>query len=272
MRIAIGLSVALLLSATCHAQLAFEVASVKPSSAGPAAPSFKYQAGGRLSISNCPLYSLIAEAYGVNFRSPRLTGGPQWTREQNYDIEAAAPEGAIPISLTLKERQQKMRSMLQQLLSDRFNLVIRREPIVVPVYALMVSKEGLKLSKTPEAGTSNDEAAAGRTPCHCLSGNPNRGLRGEAFQMSDLLALVEFWTDRPAIDGTGVQGEFDLPQTGPWTQSDSMLPSDPNTPPPPRSTLPTFLDLFRQFGLKLESQKSLITVLEISRVERPSSN
>jgi uncharacterized protein (TIGR03435 family) len=233
--------------------LAFELASVKRSRPGNGALNIRYTAGGRLSLTNWPLYWMIAEAYGLNYKSARLTGGPDWSQNEKYDIEAKASEGAVPVGLPLRGRQIAMRQMLQVLLADRFHLEIRHSPKRVPVYELVVSKEGLKLQKT---------SISGHEPCHCLNGAPKRGLRGEAFEMSDLVSLAEFWTGRPVVDKTRIEGEFDLPQTSGWAEEDHPNPD----------VLPTFYGLYRQVGLTLQPRRESVDILVISHVERPSEN
>src|SRR4051812_14292616 len=66
---------------------AFEVISIKPFTAEDRRTGTKTEPDGRLSFRG-PVYQLIASAYGVPFQSPRLSGGPDWTRSEGYSIEA----------------------------------------------------------------------------------------------------------------------------------------------------------------------------------------
>ena len=77
---------------------------------------------------------LIEWAYDVT--SMQVIGGPSWITEKQFEVDAKA-EGAH----TYKE----LRAMLQPLLAERFHLGIRRERRELPIYALTVSKGGLKL-------------------------------------------------------------------------------------------------------------------------------
>src|SRR5215472_6183432 len=114
--------------------LRFEVASVKPNNSA-TRPGVQFLPGGRFTATNTPLFMLIAIAYEVPFQSVRLSGAPDWTRAERYDIEATAPAGAIPVGLSNKAREDKTRSMVQRLLAERFKLTIRREAKELPVYA-----------------------------------------------------------------------------------------------------------------------------------------
>src|SRR3954467_14862914 len=85
----------------------FEVASVKPNKSTDARTGIgvKNSPGGKVSISNLPLLILISFAYEVPFQSTqRLSGGPEWIRAERFDVEAKAPEGAIPVAATGRER------------------------------------------------------------------------------------------------------------------------------------------------------------------------
>ena len=123
--------------------------------------------GGRF-VSIGPLQVVISVAYGIPFNpSQRLKGLPEWTlsRDAFYDIEAT---GTVPPGLPVKERTDRIKTMLQTLLADRFKLVVHHETKSMPVYALSVNKGGPKLERanvqeencpeaTPTPGTRNTE-------------------------------------------------------------------------------------------------------------------
>src|SRR5881275_2532562 len=71
---------------------AFDVASVKANhSPDMCGMHVQFLPGGRLSIENMPLFIVIALAYDVPFNpSVRLSGVPDWTRSDKFDIEARA--------------------------------------------------------------------------------------------------------------------------------------------------------------------------------------
>ena len=105
--------------------------------------------------------------------------------------------------------------MVRAVLVDRFKLVIRRESKEMPVYALLVAKGGPKLQRAdidekdcPEASLNALGPISTSTPipdvCHAFNGGMGRGLHAKAANMSDLVAFVENWTDRPLLDKTGI--------------------------------------------------------------------
>jgi uncharacterized protein (TIGR03435 family) len=262
--------------------LAFEVASVKAGkSADPRSfGSMKPGPGGRLSVTDTLLYVIIATAYDVAIQSPRLSGGPAWIRSERYDIEAAAEKGAIPPELPSKERDARMRSMLRTLLADRFKLTVRRETKELPVYALVVGKNGPKLekSKTEEKDCADpDDPGKKGSPCHGFMGGQGRGLHGKAVSMADLVGFVENWTDRPLIDETGIQGLFDIESVG-WVPMRPRPGTAPGTTPTAEDLAyadpitPTLFTVFERLGLKMEAKKAPVETFVIEHVEKPTEN
>jgi uncharacterized protein (TIGR03435 family) len=261
-------------------RLAFEVASVRlTKSPDPRRRSLQFLPGGRF-VASVPLWAVISTAYGLPFQSDRLSGGPDWLRQDSYDIEAAAEPGAIPAGTPAKVREDKMRLMLQTLLAERFKMVIRREAKELPVYAIVVSKGGPKLQKAVVQEPGCAETPAGPNDpaaCHGFSGGQGQGAHGQAVSISDLASFVSNFTDHPVVDKTGLQGLYNV-QTGGWV---------PMRPRPPRPAgqeptaedlafadpaRPTLFQIFDRLGLKLESQRAPVEMFTIESAERPSEN
>lgn len=256
----------------------FEVASIKPHASEDmrtlSPPQFL--PGGRFTSRGVPLKILISVAWNVGFMSMRLTGGPQWimSREGNYDIEAKAPEGAIPPGLPGYAREEKMKLMLRALLEDRFKLKIRTETKELPIYAAVVGKGGSKLEMAGMEEKDCPENAAYGVACHTIMGGRGRGMHGNAVNMQDVLSTAENWCDRPLVDMTGIKGLFKIDTKG-WR--------DFQPGPAPAAgvraedgsdmmDVPTLFEVFERLGLKLQPQKGNIDVYIIESVERPTEN
>jgi uncharacterized protein (TIGR03435 family) len=270
--------------------LTFEAASVKLHKAGDNQFGYpQFLPGGRF-ISRAPLQAVIAYAYDLPLlASHRLSGGPDWIRSSDsaYDIEATPAPGAVPDGLASNVRNDRLRSMLQTLLLDRFKLVIRRETKEMQVYALVVGKEGPKLEKavveekdcpsTDILGLARPVPSApkdDKPPCHTIFGGRGRGLHGQAVDMSDVVRFVEGWTDRPLMDRTGIKGLYHI-ETQPW------LPMDLASSSPAPGTkqdgvealdLPTIFTVFERLGLKMDGRKDRVDVYVIDHIEKPSEN
>ncbi len=243
----------------------FEVASVKPAAPGDNNFGLRFLPGGRVNAI-VPIEFLISFAYNLGpDPSARLTGGPDWTRSVNYDVEATS---VMPSGLSQKASLNRIRLMVQSLLMDRFKLVMHRGSKEMPVYALVVAKDGPKLQKADieENGCSDADTkpppGTRNAVCHVLMGGED-GIHGQAVDMSDLAEFVENFTDRPLLDKTGISGLYHIEMTG-WQR---MQPGGAEV-----SDLPTIFTVFRTLGLKMESTKDKVDVYVIDHLEKPSGN
>ena len=105
------------------------------------------------------LTNLIATAYKVK---PYQIPGPDWMKTQLWEIHARLPEGST---------KEQIPEMLQSLLAERFKLTFHRESREHPVYALTVSKSGLKMKEAvEEPATPAPEADAAKSTAPKESG------------------------------------------------------------------------------------------------------
>jgi uncharacterized protein (TIGR03435 family) len=260
----------------------FAVASVKASKAADfRREGIQFLPGGRLTATNYPLQVLIAGAYHLPYQSPRLVGGPDWVRSERFDIEAKADSVALPSGLAADVKRTRMRLMLQALLADRFHLTMRREVKELPVYALTVAKNGLRLpaSKLGEEDCFYssmelaNQADSKPVSCHTLLGGQGFGLHGQAIDMSDLAVYLENFTDRPVVDETGVKGLFAIDTKG-WVPLRGK-PAPPGSKAEDGSDLdgmPSLFTILGEFGLKLEGRRAAVEIFTIDRVERLAEN
>jgi uncharacterized protein (TIGR03435 family) len=222
-----------------------------------------------------PLLILVATAYNVPFQGPRLKGLTVEAASERYDIEATAESGAIPPGASTLAREAKMKLMLQSLLEDRFKLKIRRETKEMPVYAVIVGKNGPKLTKSKiEEKDCPDGPADNAIGCHNFRGGMGRGLHAAAINMADLALAVSNWSDRPVVDRTGLEGLFEINTDG-WA---------PMVPRPPGASesggdagmndpeRPTLYLIFERLGLKLEASKAPVEMFVVEHVEKPTEN
>jgi len=124
-------------------KLTFEVASVKPaappvdgrmmvrSTGGPGTPD-----PGQATFTNLTQRLLLAKAYGVQ---EYQISGPSLLDSERYEIVVKVPKGAT---------KEQFMVMLQNLLAERFKLTLHRETKVLPLYALVVAKNGPKLKES----------------------------------------------------------------------------------------------------------------------------
>jgi uncharacterized protein (TIGR03435 family) len=183
---------------------------------------------------------------------PDQVSGPEWINTERYTIVAKAA-GAVPADQILL--------MLQTLLAERFRLAIHREKKEMPVYELLVAKNGPKLKDATGEGTTQIDSDGQETVF-------------ERVSMQMLAATVARSVDRPVIERTGLKGTYSFRLA--WT-NDS--PSRLNTADEGTSKASDlgdapsiFTALQERLGLKLEPTKAPIEVLVIDHIDRPAGN
>lgn len=230
----------------------FEVASIKPSAPGGRGIRVQIAPGGRLDASNITVKFLIQQAYGV--KDFQISGGPGWINSERYDLVAKA-DGDVG-------RMDQIRPLIQKLLADRFQLTIHRDTKELPIYALVLGKNGSKLQES---------AANGPGPQIRMG----RGLiNGQGMDMTMLANQLSNAIGRTVLDKTGLTGKYEIkleftPEDGP-----GHGPGDgPEAAPLSDTAGPSiFTALQEQLGLKLESSKGPVEIIIIDRIEKPTEN
>jgi uncharacterized protein (TIGR03435 family) len=242
----------------------FEVISVRPTDRSQTAVggrgSMSSECGGRswqvdpgrFAVVNVTLYSLIMLAYGKDcrpaFKNDLVARAPEWVSRETFDIQASIP-GGVP-SYTFQQLDSgdapELQMMLRSMLADRFKLVLHRETREMPVYALIVAKNGPKLK---EGGLQHPGVFQRGDPdghrLHLIS-------QGNLQRLADILSAHES-IHRLVVDKTGLRGQYFFFLA--WDSDDD------------------FLDAMQeQFGLKLESAKASVEVLVVDHAEKPSTN
>ena len=115
----------------------FEVAEITPSAPGTKKMDINFLPGGRLDLKGVSIKFLLTLAYGI--QDDDMLAGPKWIDTEKFDIVAKAP-----VDLT----QDVAEVMLRNLLADRFKFKMHYEERPVQVYALVVSKKGLKIKES----------------------------------------------------------------------------------------------------------------------------
>jgi uncharacterized protein (TIGR03435 family) len=238
-----------------NANPSFEVATIKPSKPGQPGKLYTVR-GTHFMTVNTTVMDLITVAYDV--QQKQVVGGPDWISSDKFDIDG---EPDVPGTPDLNQ----LKTMVQKLLADRFALKFHRETKSMSAYVLTVAKDGPKLSKS--------------------QGDPN-GLPSLFFRQLGVLTvrnatMTEFARlmqtavfDRPVVDQTGLQGQWDF--TLKWTPDESQFGGMGMKVPPPSDAAdappPLFTAIQEQIGLKLEAGKAPVPVLVLDHVEQPSPN
>lgn len=239
---------------------AFDVVSIRPSGPGASGSDSTFR-NEIYTATNATLKSIIQyDAY--NIAGPQILGIPPALSSVAFDIQAKIDPAVYAKMKTQshEEFNRQFQQMVQQLLADRFKLVVHPETRQLPVYALVIAKNGPKLqpAKDPEAGTSlasqKGQLTAKGASSAQLAQKFTRSLANEL--------------GRIVVDRTGLTGRYDL--TLKWTpefDTAPLLNGEPDTSAPS-----IFTAIQEQLGLKLESAKGPVHVLVVDHAELPSEN
>ena len=294
------------------AKLRFEVASVRPS--GPVAAGTPQIPGGRIiggpgtndpesiRYERVPFQQLIMAAYGVQRDQIK---GPDWATTEDipgaarFDISAKVPPG------TTKDQGAVM---LQNLLAERFRMLLHHETTQVPGYAVVVAKGGSKLKESRGPVNESERTAPGaggrvnleteKDGFPQLFPRVNMGgifkdgvvrIRFRDYPLSDLSQQLSSTLAAHVIDRTGLGGKYDFtleftpPENGFMLAIPATFPLYPgqtaplnmNGPSPVQQDAVPIISsaMEKQLGLKLEAAKIAVDTIVIDRVERtPTEN
>jgi uncharacterized protein (TIGR03435 family) len=264
-RLLYGIGVAALLSSVTFGQSAaptFDVADVhiRAHSNNPAPfMTGGVLRGGRYDLRNATLLDMIRMAY-TPIDGDNILGGPNWLERDRFDIVAKAPQSTSP---------ENVRLMLQNLLADRFKLVVHKDTKPVPAFALTVAKGG-----KPKLKEASGEGAPGCQPPPPPSTPPDpnvvpyavaicHGMTMEVFAQT-LRGFGGGYLTSPVVDLTGLKGSWDFELK--WTARALLARAGSDG-------ITIFDAVDKQLGLKLEQQSIPSPVLVVdSANQKPSDN
>jgi uncharacterized protein (TIGR03435 family) len=257
------LAIALVVITLLTGSLDFEVATIKPAAGtggvltvchGTDSRFKPEDPGARVPLGRCAIASgrlshIMSFAYGV----PRVDGGPEWaTMGERFDVNAKAGE---PANTT----EGQLKTMLQNLLAERFKLKFHRETRELAGYVLKVAEGGPKFRETQSPTRKADYDVESLIPRLTIT-PPLReepGLRltlqAKRISIGDLRREMRTEIGGPTLDETGLTGLYDLKLT--WNSGVSIVGPFKN-----------------QLGLLLEPQKMRAEFLVIDSAEKPDGN
>jgi uncharacterized protein (TIGR03435 family) len=265
----------------------FEVASIKPSRSGENGVRLMMSRD-RFNTTNLATKELIEFAYDA--KDDQLSGGPSWINSEKYDIDAKEEDSVVERlqKLPFEQQTEQVRLMVQSLLADRFKLKVSHQTKELPIYELVVAKNGHKLTQTPSPppGPPGTQPP-GPQSFHGIRMSGKGQLSGNEVPISLLAEVLTRQTEiggRLVLDKTGLKGNYDWALK--WTPDESApmfkgagdgtqgpgSQGPGNTPPTDSSGPSLFAAIQEQLGLKLEPQKAPVDVLVIEHIEKPSEN
>jgi len=213
---------------------------------------------------NITLKELLSYAYQI--REDLISGLPAWADSAHFDISARVsdPDHSVLDKLT----RDQMKAVLRPVLSDRFQLQIHTEVRTLPVYDLVVTKDGPKLQKSPPPPDDPDHPTPPGKHRRTSWQFNNGEITVTSITMSDFAVTLADQLHHTVIDKTGLTDAYDFNLK--WTpDEDADKAADNGAADRPPDI---FTALQEQLGLKLEAAKGPVTTLVVDHAEQPSPN
>lgn len=224
----------------------FDAASIKPSNLGNDSSSWHSRTG-YIVMKNQTLRGLVGIAYSLT--EERILGGPRWAEVDRFDVEARAAGPA---------KDQELLIMLQNLLTERFQLRVHDETKSTSGFALVVAKGGLKIQPDETDGGSGWNGGRGKIVVRRIS----------MAKVADILMPL---LGAPVVDMTDTKGRFSF--TLEWAPENERPRAGPDGVVPEPPTGPSlFTTLAQDLGLKLEGKTLATKTVMIDKAEKPSEN
>jgi uncharacterized protein (TIGR03435 family) len=275
-------------AATLPAAAPFEVVSIKPNAGNSSGFSMSNRPDGAFTMVNGTLSMLISRGYAGY---SEVIGLPDWASSMRLDVNAIVSRAGTPP--TAEQRCAMTRAMLD----ERFKLQVHSETREVPAFDLVLARSDGRLGKslTPsdvdcvayaaeqrakaEAARAAGEPPAARpalsmtgplAPCSTRSQGTAAGSTFEGqMTIASLASMLRSRAGRPVVDKTGLSGYYNVRFEAANT---AALSASSDTAATPGELPNIFTAVQEQLGLKLESSKTMVDVLIVDRVERPTEN
>lgn len=247
---ALGMCVGVASGQTDPAPRAYDVCSAKPSGESGYSGSLP---GVGYHVTNVPAVALVVGAFGVT--PQQVLGLPDWATGDRYDVDCRDTEPSAQ-KQPLAARTQ---AGLQALLNGRFAFRSHVETIRLPVAALTIRSNGLKLLEA-ESGARG-------------AGRFGRGfLKVEAWTVDELCTALTGVVGERVTDQTGLTARYDFDLR--WRLEDQR---DPESGMPAstfaEAPLPLLPDALReQAGLTLKRSVADAKAVVVDHIERPTAN
>lgn len=262
--IAVGTAVfvaGMMVPSTARAQAvpSYDISTIKPHDESDGDTSLNFRLA-NLHMTNQTVQQLISIAWNV--RPWLVSGLPPWGKSQRFDVDAKVSEPDTVALRALSDEDRRL--MIQNLLKERFHLVLRAETRTLPVYELSVlPDEDAKLKPSAALPPAEPGQPAPRRSSR-MSKNVGR-LSGTRVTVRELADHLGNELERYVVDKTGLTGDYDF--TLKWMPDDGSKPTDAGESAPPLATA-----VREQLGLKLTPARGAVPTIIVDHIEPPTEN
>jgi bla regulator protein blaR1 len=235
-------------------------------------------------VSTESAMNMILFAYGEKhpLKPAQVLGGPGWIKTKVFNVDAKLPKslsdqvkpplhavGSLRLYPADVRRTDAVKQIFRSLLINRFKMRIKHETKELPVYELVLARNGPKIAEDKTADRS----------CRITDLGPGRGLwldvKSCDFRtFAGLLSAIPELRSRVLVDKTGLHGRYSFklhwtpntPMPAKGGQSNhSAAPSEPSGPS-------LFTALREQLGLTVQSTTVPVDTIVIEHIEQPTEN
>jgi uncharacterized protein (TIGR03435 family) len=220
------------------------------------------------------LSMLVEYAFGLRSED-QVSGGPDWTKTERFDVQAKINEADIAgmDKLSPTDKKARLRLMMQALLAERFQLKVHSQTKQVPIYELVVARGGPKLTDAATDADPHLQLGKDGKPLHGFIRFLNEMSVAQGYSMpwlADFLSGPMAGLGRPVVDKTGLTGTYNF--TLDWTPPHpGVRLGAPDGPSPPEDS-PSLFTALGDLGLKLQPSTGPLETIVIEHAERPTAN
>lgn len=244
-----------------------DIVSIKPYKDDPTATVHRMgmqELSDGFALRGAPFTVFIGQAYRTEHF--KISGAPDWLNQERYDVDAKMDSEVADAFQKLGPDDQKLarQHMLRVILRDYLKLTFHMEKTEVPIYELVIAKNGPRLKPPADPNT------------------PGRGVRvagvngamtydAKNAPITAILNQLSFTVGRPIFDKTGLTGTYDIALRFTPERPGSAMPSA-DIAAAPEEAPPIMIALEEQLGLKLVPAKGPMDAIVIDHAERPAVN
>lgn len=229
-------------------ELVFEVASIKHLPARPAPGTAQFPYSPTIFHKAWTVNELVQFAYNV--RDYALFGGPDWVRDEWFEINAKAPGPAT---------NNQFRSLVKSLLRDEFNLVVTRTTRDMTRYTLRLANSDGRPGSGMKACADPQNEPQPKWPPLPREAMP---FAGWCYSSAMIATQAESVLGAAVVDNTGLPGL--------WNYLAAYSPVRPGGTSADSSNVPAFDTALREeLGLRLDRDRGPVEVLVIESVQIP---
>lgn len=248
---------------TIHPLKSFDVSSIHLNTRNDGRWRMNFSNDGYLAMG-VSAKQLIQDAFGI-YEESRLLGLSGWEVKDRFDVQAKVDPSKISQfeAFSVDER----RSLLQEFMKERFQLVSHHEVREKMGYVLVQSKKGVAMTQTSSA---NPELVSQGNAS--FSESRHGHWRAEHCTPDQLAHLLSMERSMPVRNETGLSKDyaFNLEWDPDYEKPEGQAQSGSSTNSYKGVSL--FVALREQLGLELKAQKIPVDILVVDSLQYPSQN